>query len=237
MHEGHRQRMLERLESNAEGLQDHELLEILLFTAIPRKNTNEIAHNLLNAFGNIDGVFGASLSRLAEVDGVGRNTAAFLKCVALFCERIKLGKGKFPVIDNAEKLAVFVKSRFEWSTSEGLDIYRVDKSNRVIESKRFTSKEADRVRVAPDEIGKFILSEQTHAIVAAHNHITGDCAPSAEDDYFTAQLQLLCSMNNIRLLDHLIVGGNGYFSYFMSGKMEQIRRDYSVENVIGKKGK
>ena len=72
MHEGHRKRMLERLAQGGENLQEHELLEILLFNAIPRKNTNEIAHNLLNAFGNIDGVFGAEFSQLSEIEGVGR---------------------------------------------------------------------------------------------------------------------------------------------------------------------
>ena len=77
MHEGHRKRMLQRLE-HGEGLQDHELLEVLLFNAIPRKNTNPLAHELLTAFSSLGELFGASYEELLDVDGVGPETAAYL---------------------------------------------------------------------------------------------------------------------------------------------------------------
>ncbi len=235
MHEGHRKRMLERLAQGGENLQEHELLEILLFNAIPRKNTNEIAHNLLNAFGNIDGVFGAEFSQLSEIEGVGESTAAYLKCIALFYEKVKFGKKELPALVNAGDFASLVKARFEGLSCEVLDFYCTDSRNRVKRFQRFSSKETDRVRLAPEQVSKFIAKEHPYGLVAAHNHLSGGCDPSEEDDNFTAQIQMLCSMNNIRFLDHCIVCGDGFYSYFMSGRMEDIRRHFSVENIFGKK--
>ena len=87
MHEGHRKRMLERLERAEGSLEEHELLEILLFNAIPRKNTNELAHRLLSAFGSLRSLFRAGMSELKAVPGVGESTAAYLKIVGMFLER------------------------------------------------------------------------------------------------------------------------------------------------------
>ena len=78
MHEGHRQRMIARLEDHEESLLDHELLEILLFNAIPRKNTNEIAHALLEKFGSLSAIATAETKSIATVKGVGESTAAYL---------------------------------------------------------------------------------------------------------------------------------------------------------------
>ena len=80
MHEGHRQRMYDKLK-NDDGLFDHELLEILLFNALPRKNTNPIAHELLDTFGSLAGVLAADTEKLKAVNGVGENVALYLKCI------------------------------------------------------------------------------------------------------------------------------------------------------------
>ena len=87
MHEGHRKRMLERLEHAERSLEEHELLEILLFNAIPRKNTNELAHALLSAFGSLDALFHAGTDELKAVPGVGGSTAAYLRIIGMFLER------------------------------------------------------------------------------------------------------------------------------------------------------
>ena len=98
MHEGHRKRMIERLENGEAGLSDHEILELLLFNAIPRKNTNEIAHALLNKFGSISAISRADLESLKAVEGIGEGTAAYLRCVFLLMERMKFEPEKnFPI--------------------------------------------------------------------------------------------------------------------------------------------
>ena len=83
-HDGHRHRIIEKLDSG--NLCEHEILEILLFNAIPRRNTNELAHRLLAAFGSVRGIFSATVAQLKTVDGVGENVAAYLRCVGKFYE-------------------------------------------------------------------------------------------------------------------------------------------------------
>ena len=103
MHEGHRKRMYEKLKNN-DGLLDHEILEILLFNAVPRKNTNPIAHNLLNTFGSLGGVFNATHRQLVTVDGVGESVAAYLKCIAECNRRISADFAGIAVIKNHSDL-------------------------------------------------------------------------------------------------------------------------------------
>lgn len=234
MHEGHRQRMLERLQNHAESLQDYELLEILLFNAIPRKNTNEIAHNLLTAFGTIGGVFRADTEALLGVEGVGESTAAYLRCIGLFYDRVKFGESRQPTLYTSGSFGAYLAERYRGLTEEVMELYCLDANGRIKYTKRFTSGEADRVRIPPEEVSRAILSAHPYGIVLAHNH-TGDvCTPSHEDDRFTAQIQMLCSMNNIRLYDHIIANGKEYYSYFLTGRMEEIRNNFNVESIIGK---
>ena len=235
MHKGHRQRILERFRRDEESLQDHELLEILLFNAIPRKNTNEIAHNLLSAFGSLEGVFQADFDALLGVDGIGESTAAYLRCIALFYEKVRFGKKRAPALFSAEGFGAYLTERYSVLSDEVVEIYCLDAHNRIRFSKRFTSNQADKVRLAPEEVSKFIVGQHPYGLVLAHNHPKGNCTPSAADDNFTAQIQMLCSINNIRLYDHLIVGEDGWYSYYLTGRMEEIKRAFSVQNIIGKR--
>lgn len=235
MHEGHRQRILERFRRDEGSLQDHELLEILLFNAIPRKNTNEIAHNLLSAFGSLEGVFQADFDALLGVDGIGESTAAYLRCIALFYEKVRFGKKRAPALFSAEGFGAYLTERYSVLSDEVVEIYCLDAHNRIRFSKRFTSNQADKVRLAPEEVSKFIVGQHPYGLVLAHNHPKGNCTPSAADDNFTAQIQMLCSINNIRLYDHLIVGEDGWYSYYLTGRMEEIKRAFSVQNIIGKR--
>ncbi len=233
MHEGHRKRMLERLEKDADGLQEHELLEILLYNAIPRKNTNEIAHALLDTFGGIDGVFRAGLDELSKVKGVGASTAAYLKCIAVFYQRVRFGASPVPAIFSVESLREFLAARFGGLLYEAVELYGLDANKRLKASKRFTSGDRDFVRVAPEDVSKFLVTYRPFALVVAHNHVGTANEPSREDDSFTAQVQMICSINNVRFYDHLIFGNNGIYSYFRSGKLQQIKDSFNVRTMLG----
>ncbi len=233
MHEGHRQRMMERLEKQPEGLQDHELLEILLFNAIPRKNTNEIAHALLDAFGTLSAVFSAPISELVKVDGIGKGTASYLKCIGSLLSRIRPDEDDPTLVYNSKQFGEKILKRFKGLTAEVVEIYCLDGRNLVRGSRRFSTGNAQKVLMPPEEVSSYIISQQPKGIVLAHNHLGESSLPSSADDNFTAQIQLLCSMNNICLVDHLIVGKNGIYSYFLAGRMETIRQQFNVNTVIG----
>lgn len=234
LHEGHRQRMLHRLETGEESLREHELLEILLFNAIPRRNTNEIAHRLLSAFGSLDGVFNASFQELQTVEGVGAETAAYLRCIAL-CFARKQMCAPSPKPFDASSFSSLVQERLSGLTEEVIDVYCIDKNEKIKISKRYTSFRRDRASVGVGELSRFLAAQLPYGIVLAHNHPNASCRPSEEDEQFTASVTALCSMHGILFYDHLIVGADGTYSYFRLGRMEGIREAFSVGNILSGK--
>lgn len=232
MHEGHRQRMYEKLK-NDDSLNDHELLEIILFNAYPRKNTNPIAHELLSAFGSLAGVFSADVQKLTAVDGVGENVALYLKCFGECNRRISAQSAGIAVLKNHDAFRRFTISRMRGQTSEVMEIYCLDKSGRVGRISRFSDGEMNKVSVGTDKIMHILHAEKPYGIVVAHNHLSDDFTPSVNDDRFTAEIQLLCSINNVRLLDHLIYASDkAVYSYFLSGELDSISAEFSFKSVV-----
>ena len=232
MHEGHRKRMLQRLE-HGEGLQDHELLEVLLFNAIPRKNTNPLAHELLTAFPSLGELFGASYEELLDVDGVGPETAAYLRCIGILTERLSGKKKDPPVLFSAGKFSEYLLARFAGMKEEVIDLFSVDAQQRIRSAKRFTLGLSDRAALTPEDVNAFLAARKPSGLVIAHNHPESFARPSAKDDAFTAQMQVICSMNGVRLYDHIIVGKDGTYSYFLVGRMEEIRRKFNLSTIVG----
>lgn len=237
MHEGHRQRMLERLESAEGSLQEHELLEILLFNAIPRKNTNELAHRLLSAFGSLRAVLGAEMAQLKAVPGVGESTAAYLRIIGIFYARAQLKEPELPSAFSFAAFRPFLIERFEGAREEYVELYSLDGKDCVKNVRRFSSEKSFQASVDPKEISRFLVEAKPAAMVAVHNHITGPATPSREDDDFTAQLEILCSMHNVSLRDHIICSPEGVYSYFLSGKLNELSARYSIGNVLGREEK
>ena len=237
MHEGHRQRMLERLESAEGSLQEHELLEILLFNAIPRKNTNELAHRLLSAFGSLRAVLGAEMAELKAVPGVGESTAAYLRIIGIFYARAQLKEPELPSAFSFAAFHPFLIERFEGAREEYVELYSLDGKDCVKNVRRFSSEKSFQAAVDPKEISRFLVEAKPAAMVAVHNHITGPATPSREDDDFTAQLEILCSMHNVSLRDHIICSPEGVYSYFLSGKLNELSARYSIGNVLGREEK
>ncbi len=233
MHEGHRQRMLEKLASES-VLQDHELLEILLFYAIPRKNTNETAHSLIDACGSLSNVFKADVKVLASVNGVGPSTAAFLKTVGSIYSR--MGAEGFRetshTIFSYRDFSEYIAGRYKAMQTEYFELFALDAKNRICFAQEFTTGERDRVELSSTDVSKFIADHGPKGIVMAHNHPNAPSAPSAHDDECTRLTHVLCSLNNVILIDHVIVGNDGTYSYYLSGELEKIRECYDVETML-----
>lgn len=233
MHEGHRKRLLEKLK-NGDNLFEHELLEILLYNAYPRVNVNPIAHNLLQRFASISEVINASMEELMLVDGVGENVAMYLKCIGE-CMKFKNDCQSFAVIKNNADFTRFASMRLSGKAAEVLEFYLVDRSGRVCRVCSFTDKHPSRVSVQPEDLVKIISAYHPHAIYVAHNHVDCPCEPSPSDDDMTKKIQLICSMNNVRLIDHCICGPDGIFSYFMSNRLDKIAYEYSASYFFRQK--
>lgn len=231
-HEGHRQRLYEKLESG-NLLHEHELLEILLFNAYPRKNTNPIAHALINSFGSIKGVFDATITQLKQVEGVGEGVARYLKIVAHTAERA-YGLGQNDILlKNYGDFKNFTALRLGGKTEEILEIYFCEKNGKVKYVYSKTDFDKHGVTAEREKISGLISAKKPYGLLIAHNHLTGSSEPSRQDDMFTAEMQLLCNLNKITLYDHCIYAENGVYSYFCSGRIDAIKRDYSITGIFG----
>lgn len=235
MHEGHRGRMLKRLETNDAALQEHEVLEILLYNAIPRKNTNEIAHELLQSFGSLENVFNANFSNLITIKGVGKETAAYLKCIGICFRRTEFSKESFPPGLNPETMERFLLNRYALMQNEILEIYCLDGHSRITNCSRFTDYCEHKASVKIDAVNKLFAAHSPHEIMIAHNHPTASCAPSKSDDRFTMQMMLYCSLNRIRLIDHFIVGIDGVYSYFRERRLDEFREKCDLQRFLDEK--
>lgn len=216
-------------------MQDHELMEILLFNAIPRKNTNPVAHALIDAFGSLEGVFSAEIDQLKEVEGVGQSVAEYLKCIGLLFSRVSESEHVPLSASNLQEFSNILKKRYAHRTTEVIDLFFLDSKGTVKSKHSFTSGDSGKVNVDAGDLNRVLGQHRSEGLVVAHNHPSGVCNPSATDDSFTAQLHLFCSVNNITLRDHVIVGKNGAYSYFLTGKLETIRHDFNIEKLIAEK--
>lgn len=236
MHEGHRIRMLDKLNRGAEVLSDHELLEILLFNALPRVNTNPIAHRLLDQFGSLEGVLGADMGAMTEIEGISRHSAAYLRCIGQIYSRMGFIRPEegLPKVYEKESFSRYLNKRFAGIDYEVLEFYSIDKQGGLLQLGSFTDRSPSSVHVLPAEILELIAHHPGNGLILTHNHLGSQSNPSDADDELTVQCQVLCSMNNILLLDHIIYSENGLYSYYATGRMQEISHKYHIRNILGR---
>ena len=234
LHAGHRARMTDRLFHPDDYLQDHELLEILLFYSIPRKNTNEIAHSLINSCGSLEGVFHTDPNILKSVDGIGPQSAAFIRVIGAIMDRIQAAgqKGRIATPFSFTQFSDHVQEKLADLPYEILEIYSVDEKNRITFSMSYTSNESNHVDVGPMEITKFIAENRPSAIAIAHNHPNTTCMPSQMDHDFTKMVYMICGLNKVKLLDHVIVGDDAVYSYRVSKLLDVIAKKCNVDTLV-----
>ncbi len=225
--------MYEKAEKDA--LADHEWLEVLLYGVIPRRDTNEIAHRLLKRFGSVTGIFFASMEDLQTIEGVGVSVASHIRAIGHFFE--KYGNEKALLYRESftcKSFMAYVKAAYKEVGIEVADVYLLDGEGYVMKKRRFSIDKEGEVNIPPNEFTSFITAEGVAGIVVAHNHPYGHAEPSNADDRLTKNCQMLCSINNRLFCDHMIYAPDGVFSYYASGKLALLSREYAVSNLLGK---
>ncbi|MBR2442453.1 MAG: RadC family protein [Clostridia bacterium] len=227
MHEGHRNRLYEKLKKDA--LEDHEWLEALLFNALPRKNTNDLAHALIKKFGSSYEVVNASVEELQTVPGIGISIAAYLHNIGRLLQKHRQKnemtyQGRFTPRD----FLPFVKQAYKDTIYEVLELYLLDGDGRVIKKQGFSIESIAHVSIVPEELSGFLLEKGASGVVMVHNHPYGKAMPSDADDETTRNCQMLCSMHNRLLCEHVICAQDGIFSYYLSGRLQEISKRYSA---------
>ena len=224
MHEGHRERLISKLIEGNTLLSDHEVLEILLFYAIPRKNVNEIAHNLMSAFGSLLGCLTADYNSLISVDGIGHKTATFLVTLGEIQTRITDQKVHIPEILSFDQCKQLLINSFRGLTEEKFGALFLDKQGKIIFRKFFSSHSDHSVCVDVSELLKGVLSRKPHGVILCHNHVSGNPTPSDIDDKSTQKIYAILKLNDIALLDHIIVSGDKAYSYRVYDRLDTIKK-------------
>lgn len=215
MHEGHRERLKQQFKNDNYSIdkwQEHNILELLLFYSVPRVDTNETAHRLLNKFGSLAGILDASPDSLLSVDGVGSNSAVFLKLLpqifSLYLEqKLKEDKSKFDMTDIDARKSFFIPKFFGYSY-EAVFVACLDNKNRVIACEKLFSGSVNVSNVNLRLIIEFAIRNSASGVIIAHNHPKGTAVPSYQDVLLTKQVGEALFPVNIKLLDHIVVAEN-----------------------------
>ncbi len=216
---GHRERLRQRfLVSKGEALQEYELLELLLYYCIPRKDTKPIAKALLRRFASLSGVLDATYEELCEVEGVGPQTALFIKLLKRLVEEYRRG----PVragrrLSNPEAVVEYLRVKMAGLKDEQFRVLYLDGQNRLIEETVLQEGTPTEAVVYPRKVIEEALRLKATGIILVHNHPSGSREPSASDRALTERISTLARELDIRVLDHIIVTGEGYTSFHERG--------------------
>jgi DNA repair protein RadC len=211
---------------------EHEWLEILLYPVLPRRDTNVIAHRLMLRFGTTDDVFHASMEELQSVEGVGIAVASHIKCIGHFIDHKPAPRPIFSDAFTSHGFLPYVKKVYKTIPYEVMDIYLLDGYSHVIARQGFSAENLYEAQVVPEEIASFLLTKDASGVVLVHNHPKGEAKYSTKDDVMTKNLQMLCSMHNRLLCDHIIYATDGVYSYYMSGRLAAISQHFSIDKML-----
>ncbi len=211
---GHRDRLRERFLVSPDALPDYELLELLLFMAIPRRDVKPIAKILIARFGNLAGVMNAGLPELEGIEGISENTAIAIKTVqAAGLRLLKADIAAKPVLNNWQRLLDYLHATMAHEKKEHFRLLFLNKKNELICDEVQQSGTVDHTPAYPREIMKRALECGATAIILVHNHPSGDSTPSKADIDMTKQICAAAAPFNIVIHDHLIVSRSGITSF------------------------
>lgn len=219
IHDGHRQRLRQRfLEEGLDHFEEHQVLELLLFYCIPRQDTNQLAHNLLEHFGSFANVLEASPAELKKVPGVGDNAATFLTLVMEAGRYYQISRqSKQKILTSVDQCGDYLVPYFRGRTNETVFLLCMDAKCKVLCCKEVGEGSVNSASVPIRRIVQMALAVNATSVVLAHNHPSGLALPSDEDVQTTHQLATALNAVEIGLVDHIIVADEDYVSLLQSG--------------------
>ncbi len=229
IHDGHRERMREKVEKNGlDSLQEHEVLEVLLYLTNPRKDTNPLAHELIERFHSLAGVLEAPEKELKEVDGVGEQTAYVLRLMPQLARRYMKSRAEAKegdILDSSakvtEKARKLIESEFFGSREEAVYAFSVNNRLKLVGTMKLSEGTAASAGVPLPKLVEFALTHNATGVILAHNHPSGRLRPSRADIETTEQIRELLQKVGVKLLDHVIVGNDDSFSFADAGLLER----------------
>lgn len=213
-HKGHRDRVREKIISGGlSGFQPHEILEFLLFHTIPYKDTNPTAHKLIEVFGSFENVLDASVRELTEKGGLSLNSAVLISSLKDIFFKYESAKREKTSLDTTSKMIEFFSPFFIAESSEKLVVAFLDSGKRLKGIKEFSGGQENSLHFNTKEILREALSFNSYCTAIAHNHPVSTALPSKDDINTTSALKNQLEYFDIDLLDHLVFGTDGVFSF------------------------
>ena len=211
---GHRERLRGRFrEAGAEALADYEMLELVLFRAIPQRDVKPLAKTLLERFGSFAEVIAAPPERLKEIEGLGDAAVTEFKVIEAAAQLLAKGKvKKRPVLSSWSSVLDYIRAAQAFAEKEQFRILFLDKRNQLIADEVQQEGTVDHTPVYPREVVKRALELSATAIILVHNHPSGDPTPSSADIEMTRQIANVAKPLGVLLYDHIIVGKEGHAS-------------------------
>ena len=218
IHDGHRQRLKDRfLREGLDGFTDIQVLELLLFYVVPRKDTNPIAHDLLDCFGSLARVLDAPVIRLTEVNGISENGATFLKLVREIERRYALSQGEEIILNTIEDCCEYLTRFFKSKRNETVFLLSLDAKLKLLSCREVGEGSVNYASVPIRRCVEMALEDGATSVILAHNHPSGLAVPSGDDIVTTRRLAMALSAVEIQLVDHIVVADDDYVSMVQSG--------------------
>jgi len=220
----HRKRLRERMRrAGAQGLQDYELLELLLTYAIPRKDLKPLAKDLIQQFHSLTGVMDATPEELRKVFGVGPRAARLISLVKeIGVVYLAEGMKKRDLLSSPQAVVDFARLKLAGSHHEVFMVICLNTKNEVLHHETVHEGTIDRAVIYPRRIVETALAHHAAGLLLVHNHPSGHTEPSEEDQQITDAIVRAAATVDIRVLDHIIVGKQGYLSFVERGLLSTV---------------
>ena len=219
VHDGHRERLRNRfLTYGMDTLEDHEVLELLLFFVIHRHDTNELAHRLLDKFGSLPAVMDASISELTSVVGIGPHAAHLLLLCKPLCRRYMICQNnEKQTMTSADAYIPYLKPYFFGMQEEHAFLLCLDAKGKPICCRELSEGSATTTMLPIRKASQLALDCKAASVILAHNHPGGDTTPSSDDYRMTSLLKETLEALGIQLIDHVVICGNHHNSMAQAG--------------------
>lgn len=233
--EGHRKRLREKfLAGGLNGFADYEIIELLLTLGTPRKDCKDAAKTALKKFKTLRGVMDASVAQLCEIEGIGPVNAFGVRLVPAVAEYyLKQKVVAKDALNNSKALFDYLYQSMSARDRERFKVLFLDAKNRVLAADVLFTGTLTASSVYPREVVRAALDHHAAAVIFAHNHPSGDPAPSPEDIAVTRRLLFACMTMEVTVHEHLIIGDGRYYSFADQGHIARMRREYEQQFLGG----
>lgn len=223
LHAGHRERMLKKYSENGiDCFEDHEKLEILLFSVFSRINTNDISHRLLNRFGSLSGVLNANLSDLEEIEGIGKNAAIRIRFFGDFYRALSEDEPKKIILNGTDQTVEYCRTFLDFKVEEYMVAFFLDHKNRLINRYIVSDNRSNSVGIRLNKLSQKVVESKCRCVILVHTHTDLPVLPSESDYITTRKIANMLKMLDVELLDHIIISPTSEHSMRGSGDLRDV---------------